>query len=214
MTNLRIGHGYDVHRLVEGRRLILGGVGMNYAGLSRPAAGVEHYFSHIWDMRALEFGTTADFHGIQCAIGTRYAIRVYDQLKKIIPNREKALAYAKSFDIPAHQAQLRKFLGKGGESMIAIAEKEGKYDLPKHATRLERILAHWDEILQIMDEELLSAAELEAVLDALGAPKTATEIGIDEAIVPLTFRMTKDIRDKYVLSRLCWDLGVLDEVTV
>ena len=23
---LRIGHGYDVHRLVEGRRLILGGV--------------------------------------------------------------------------------------------------------------------------------------------------------------------------------------------
>ena len=26
MTNLRIGHGYDVHRLVEGRRLIIGGV--------------------------------------------------------------------------------------------------------------------------------------------------------------------------------------------
>ena len=26
MTTLRIGHGYDVHRLVEGRRLILGGV--------------------------------------------------------------------------------------------------------------------------------------------------------------------------------------------
>jgi 2-C-methyl-D-erythritol 2,4-cyclodiphosphate synthase len=26
MTNLRVGHGYDVHRLVEGRALILGGV--------------------------------------------------------------------------------------------------------------------------------------------------------------------------------------------
>ena len=26
MTNLRIGHGYDAHRLVEGRKLILGGV--------------------------------------------------------------------------------------------------------------------------------------------------------------------------------------------
>lgn len=26
MTALRIGHGYDVHRLVEGRRLVLGGV--------------------------------------------------------------------------------------------------------------------------------------------------------------------------------------------
>lgn len=26
MTNLRVGHGYDVHRLTEGRKLILGGV--------------------------------------------------------------------------------------------------------------------------------------------------------------------------------------------
>lgn len=30
MTNLRIGHGYDVHRLVEGRKLILGGVDIPY----------------------------------------------------------------------------------------------------------------------------------------------------------------------------------------
>ena len=30
MTNLRIGHGYDVHRLVEGRPLILGGVAVPY----------------------------------------------------------------------------------------------------------------------------------------------------------------------------------------
>ena len=30
MTDLRIGHGYDVHRLVEGRRLILGGVDIPY----------------------------------------------------------------------------------------------------------------------------------------------------------------------------------------
>ena len=30
MTNLRIGHGYDVHRLTEGRPLILGGVTIPY----------------------------------------------------------------------------------------------------------------------------------------------------------------------------------------
>lgn len=30
MTGLRIGHGYDVHRLTEGRRLILGGVEVPY----------------------------------------------------------------------------------------------------------------------------------------------------------------------------------------
>ena len=31
MTNLRIGHGYDVHRLKEGRKLIIGGVNIPYA---------------------------------------------------------------------------------------------------------------------------------------------------------------------------------------
>lgn len=30
MTDLRIGHGYDVHRLVKGRKLILGGVDIPY----------------------------------------------------------------------------------------------------------------------------------------------------------------------------------------
>ena len=30
MTNLRIGHGYDVHRLTEGRKLILGGVEISW----------------------------------------------------------------------------------------------------------------------------------------------------------------------------------------
>lgn len=30
MTSLRIGHGYDVHRLTEGRKLILGGVEIPY----------------------------------------------------------------------------------------------------------------------------------------------------------------------------------------
>ncbi len=30
MTNLRVGHGYDVHRLVSGRKLILGGVEIPY----------------------------------------------------------------------------------------------------------------------------------------------------------------------------------------
>ena len=30
MTALRVGHGYDVHRLVDGRTLILGGVTIPY----------------------------------------------------------------------------------------------------------------------------------------------------------------------------------------
>ena len=192
--------------------LILGGVAMNYAGLSRPASGVEHYFSHVWDMRGLEFGTSVDFHGIQCAAGTLYATKIYEQLKTIRPDREKALAFVRQFDRQAHFDDLCAFLGKGAEAMIAAEEKDGKYDPARHAQRLEIILSHWVDILQIMDEELLPSADLEALLKMLDAPKTAGEMGMDERIVPMTFRATKDIRDKYVLSRLCWDLGVLEDI--
>jgi len=199
-----------VQAVFEG--LVIGGVAMNYAGLSRPASGVEHYISHVLDMRAAEFGTPEDFHGIQCAIGTRIAIRLYEALKAVTPNREKALAYAAAFDYPAWAEELRRLLGKGAESMIALEASEQKYNCELHRARLDIILNNWDAILQIIEEELPSSEELDALLDLIGAPKTLSSIGIDEALLPLIFRATKDIRDKYVLSRLCWDLGVLDEL--
>ncbi len=192
--------------------LVIGGVAMNYAGLSRPASGVEHYFSHVWDMRGLEFGTAVDFHGIQCAIGTLYAAKIYEQIKATIPDREKAIQYAASFDYAPYREQLRAFLGKGADAMIALEAKEQKYSPEKHSERIDVILEKWDEILRIIDEEIPSAKEVEAILDTIHCPKTVAEIGIDVSLVPTTFAATKDIRDKYVASRLCWDLGILDEV--
>lgn len=199
-----------VQAVFEG--LVITGVAMTYAGVSRPASGVEHYLSHVWDMREIEFGTAADFHGIQCAIGSLIAARCYEKLKALTPDKEKALAYAAGFDGEVWSAALRKFLGKSAESMIALEKKEGKYNLQKHAERLPVILNHWQEILQVIDEELPSAASLEALLDRLGAPKAPAEIGIDPSVLPMTFKASKDIRDKYVLPRLAWDLGVLDEI--
>ena len=199
-----------VQAVFEG--LVIGGVAMNYAGLSRPASGVEHYISHVLDMRGAEFGTTVDLHGIQCAIGTVIALGLYDKIRKITPDREKALAYAAAFDKEDWNAQLRELLGKGAESMIALEAKEGKYDVAAHKERLEVIQAHWEDILQIMDEELPSPDWLNKVMDTIEAPKSLAEIGIDEGLLPVVFRATKDIRDKYVLSRLAWDLGVLDEL--
>lgn len=199
-----------VQAVFEG--LVLGGVAMNYAGLSRPASGVEHYFSHIWDMRGLEFGTKVDFHGIQCAVGTMYAAKIYENIKKYIPDREIALKYAKNFDYDSYKEKLKKFLGKGADAVIALEEKEKKYNCQKHAVRLEVIIKNWDKLLKIIDEEVPTVEELQEILNKIKAPKSAAEIGIDENTIPLTFAATKDIRDKYVLSRLCWDLGVIDEL--
>ena len=193
--------------------LVIGGVAMNYAGCSRPASGNEHYISHIVDMRAVEFGTNEDLHGTQCAIGTLETLRVYEKLQKITPDRGKALAYAENFYYADWAEQLRVFLGCGAESMIALEQKEGKYDLSAHKKRLEVILSRWEDLMEIVRQELPSSDQMERLLDLIGAPKTLDDIGVDGEILPMVFRATKDIRDKYVLSRLLWDLGILEELT-
>ena len=191
--------------------LVLGGVAMNYAGISRPASGVEHYFSHVWDMRGLEFGTRVDFHGIQCAVGTLYAAKIYEKLKSYTPDREKALKYVSGFDYEEYKEKLKAFIGKGADTMISLEKKEQKYNAQKHRDRLEIIIKNWDRIIEIINDEIPSVGELEKLYKKINMPMSASGIGIDESIVPDTFEVTKDIRDKYVLSRLCWDLGVLNE---
>ena len=200
-----------VAAVMEG--LVITGIAMSYAGMSRPASGMEHYFSHIWDMRGLAFGTAVDTHGIQCGIGTLMGIRAYEQIRKITPNKEKALAYVKAFDAEAWNETLRQFLGSGAEAMIQNERKEGKYDKAKHAARLDKILAHWEDILQIIHEEIPDYEFVESALLAVGAPTTPAQIGINKEETRSAFLTAKDIRDKYVGTRLLWDLGCLDEVT-
>ena len=102
-------------------------------------------------------------------------------------------------------------LGKSAKPLIVLEKKEGKYDLSRHGKRLSVILDRWADIIKIIGEEIPSAMQLEAILKELGMPTTFGEIGMREDILPEIFCASKDIRDKYVLSRLLWDLGMLDE---
>ena len=192
--------------------LVIGGVAMAYAGVSRPASGVEHYFSHVWDMRGLEFGTQVDLHGIQCAMATCKAVELYEKVMGMTPDWEKAHAYVQAFDLEDWNRQLRSFLGSSAETMIDLEKKEGKYRKDTHGTRFQLIRENWDAILQILREELPKSEELCKLVDQVGISRDLSSIGVDREAAKMTFRATKDIRDKYVLSRLAWDLGLLEEL--
>ncbi len=190
--------------------LVISGLAMNYAGLSRPASGMEHYISHIIDMRALAFGTPCELHGIQAGLGTLLTVRGYEWLRRQTPDREKALAYVNSFNPDAWFDTLRGGLDEGAAAMIAGEQKERKYDPDKHAERLEIILSHWDEITALIDT-LPSSGELEQFFREIGHPLSCLEYGLSDEEIRFAFTAAKDIRDKYVLGRLLWDLGLLDE---
>lgn len=193
--------------------LVIGGIAMAYAGVSRPASGVEHYFSHVWDMRGLQFGTKTELHGIQCAIGTYIAAKLYETVKTVTPNDEKAKAYVENFSYDSWKQELLTFLGESAETMIAAESREGKYVKEKHPARYAIIRDNWQEILKILEEELPSAEEIGKLLDTIGISRDPASMGVDRDALRTTFKATKDIRDKYVLSRLAWDLGILDELS-
>lgn len=209
-TRLLNGDKDAIRAVFEG--LVLCGAAMKFAGVSRPASGVEHYISHVWDMRGAEFGTPVEFHGLQCALGTLIALKLYEKLVKITPDVKRAVEYTEKFDYEEYSGMLREFLGKSADGMIALEAKEQKYSTDSHKQRIKTIAENWDKILTVINEELPSYEELDALFTKLGLPKKPEDIGIDSSILPVTFKATKDIRDKYVLSRLCWDLGIIDEM--
>lgn len=200
-----------VEAVFEG--LIVCGIAMSYANNSRPASGVEHYISHIYDMRSLAFNTPTALHGIQCAVGTLIACKVYEQIKTVPFDEKKATTFVNNFDKEKWFCELKSFIGAGAEPMIAAERVDLKYDKTTHLKRLEKILKNQDKIKDVIDKEIPSARRIETILDDIRSPKSPEEIGQSCLDLPKVFCATKDIRDKYVLSRLCWDLGLIDDVS-
>ena len=103
-------------------------------------------------------------------------------------------------------------LGSAAETLIEQEKKEKKFDAENHAERIEVIFEQWDNIVNVIKEELPSSKEIEALMKKLGMPTKCSDIGIEENMLSVYFKITKDIRNKYILSHLAWDIGVLDEL--
>lgn len=194
--------------------LILSGIAMGLAGVSRPASGIEHYFSHMWEMRAFERGEQSDLHGIQVGVGTLLAARLYDWLRGLSPDREQAEEHMRRFSQEKWEEQMPELFGTAAGEIIAVEHQLKKNEPDKHAKRLEQILNHWPEILQIIEEEVPSYDDIYSLMQKAQMPMFPADLGIEKAQVRQAFLGTREIRDKYVLSSLLWDLGLLEDFAV
>lgn len=198
-----------VMQVIEG--LIISGVAMSFAEVSRPASGLEHYFSHIWEMHSLMGRCPGELHGIQVGVGTVLTLKLFSWLRQETPDRERALKYAAAFDMAAWEREMRDSFGPTAEAVIEIERRVGKHDPVKHAQRLERIIANWDELTRVMDEELPDLNSIVNLMKALQEPTLPRTLGLSDGEVISALKCSQEIRDKYILSRLLWDLGLLDE---
>ena len=198
-----------IQSIAEG--LVVAGMAMAYAEISRPASGLEHYFSHMWEMMALERGVPYDLHGIQVGVGTVLSMKLYRKIREIKPDRAKAEAHMKAFSRADWEAQVRRIFGKTADEIIAIEDKTHKNDPARHAKRLDNLVNHWDEILKIIDEELPDYDALYQTMAKTGMPMRPSEINVPMDDVVNAFIGARDIRDKYLSCSFLWDLGLTDE---
>lgn len=199
----------SIKSIAEG--LILSGIAMAYAGHSRPASGLEHYFSHCWEMVSIAKGEEGDLHGIQVGVGTLIVLRIYEYLKTLKPDMERVMAAADSFDPKSWEANIRRMFVDTADGIIAMEKRIGKNGRAGRMARAEKIIANWDEILKIANEAP-SFAEIEAIMKSAGMPTTPEEIGISKKEAIDAFICSRDIRDKYLLSSMIWDIGYMDDV--
>ncbi|NLD58679.1 MAG: sn-glycerol-1-phosphate dehydrogenase [Clostridiales bacterium] len=198
-----------VQSVAEG--LVMTGMAMAFAQVSRPASGLEHYFSHVWEMLALERKVPYDLHGIQVGVGTMLTMDIFEELKKIRPDRAVAEKHMRAFDARKWEAEIRRIFGATTGEILRIEQKFRKNDPASHAERLNVILDRWEEILRAVDEELPELTWLENLLKPTGMPLTPEEISVPRQDVRDAFVGSRDIRDKYLVSTLIWDLGRMDE---
>ena len=198
-----------VQAIAEG--LVLAGIAMSFAKISRPASGLEHSLSHLWEMMALERKRPYDLHGIQVAVGTVINLKIFEKLKKTVPDKAKAEAFMASFDENEWKAEMRRIFGNTTEEILAIEEKTGKNVPARHAMQLSRTLEHWDEILRMMDEELPNYKATVAKMRRLGMPVTPSDIGISVRDAVDAFIGAREIKDKYMINNTIWDLGLTKE---
>lgn len=197
-----------VQATVEG--LVLSGIAMSYAGISRPASGLEHYFSHLWEMMALDRGTPYELHGIQVGVGTLITLKLYDQIRNMKPDRAVAEAFINSFTNEEWEKMIRDIFGKAADTVIHQEHTVfHKNDKARHAARLEKILNGWSEIQRFMAEELPETEKIAALMKDLGMPMVPADINISREDTEKAFIGSRDIRDKYLSSSMLWDMGLL-----
>ena len=198
-----------IGNIVEG--LVLAGMAMSYAQVSRPASGLEHYFSHVWEMRALANGEHADLHGIQVGVGTLLTMKIYEKLKTVTPDRQKAIDYVANFDVHAWEENVKRVFGTTAQTVLEIEEKTHKNDPARHAVRLDKTIAKWDEIQKIISEELPDYQWLEDAMRQTGMPLFPADLHLNAKQVSDAFVCARDIRDKFLSCSMIWDLGLMDE---
>ena len=107
------------------------------------------------------------------------------------------------------EKEMRRCYRDGAEGIIALEKKSKKNDPQGLLKRLFVIEEKWDEI-QALAKTAPKASEIYNVLEKMGAARIPADVGICREYVYDSIRYGKELRDRYTILQLLWDIGELD----
>ncbi|NLJ79779.1 MAG: sn-glycerol-1-phosphate dehydrogenase [Firmicutes bacterium] len=187
--------------------LVMAGIAMSFAGSSRPASGSEHLISHFWDLRFLLENKKGLLHGTQVSIAAVLVSKLYHFL--IDEGLTSAEIAAK--ELPSSEnweEEIKRAYLDAAEEVLELEEKAQKNAAPGWKKRIKVIAEQWSEIAAVL-ESVPSAAEITSLIEDVGGVVNPGEVGIDAELVRQGILYAKDIRARYTILQLLWDLGLL-----
>jgi len=199
--------------LAEG--LIMSGFAMQAIQSSRPASGVEHQFSHYWDMEDLCYEGKHVSHGFKVGIGTLVSTACFEFMLKYDMESldvERCVAQWPSWEKMEENIRTV-FADKPGHLSRALVESKAKYIT---AERLREQLTHlkqvWPELREKISAQIFSYDHVHECLKKVGAPYEPEMIGVSRERLRETFRGIPYMRSRYTIIDLIQRCGLMDEV--
>ena len=177
---------------------------------SRPASGMEHLMSHVWEMEGLTCNGAEVSHGFKVGIGTLAAIRLMEFVLGL--SEEQARKLAKPCEtLEDRQANMKELLKKncyGNPEKIAL----DKFKFGEAAKeRRELIFRNWDRIKYLLKGQIFSYADTKRLLQEANAPVHPQEIGLDKEQFYHGLFTAQLIRARYTFLDLLYEAGLLEE---
>jgi glycerol-1-phosphate dehydrogenase [NAD(P)+] len=199
-----------LRHLVNG--LVISGFAMQAYLSSRPAAGAEHQFSHLWEMQHHTFHGKGVSHGFQVAIGVLASLALYEDLLHTdlrAINIEAAVRAWPSMDVL--EQGISKLFEPGPLVERAKQETLAKYvSGDTLGTQLKRVQENWEEVRSKLAAQLIPFHELREMLRRAGCPFDPGQIGISRSRLRLSYEQCCYMRRRFTILDFAQRLGVLD----
>lgn len=191
--------------------LVLSGFAMAYNGSSQPGSGAEHQLAHFWDVRFAELGRKALLHGTKVGIGSVVATRLFELLAEYPVDFDAARRQVKSYNSAVWQREIHRAYGTPAGAVLQLEQTEKKNDPQQVLARLDVLQRHWAQLMELA-KKLPSSGKLAALLQSMDAPYSPVQVGIDRQMFLDCVYYAKDMRHRYGLLQILFDLGLQQQL--